>query len=127
MTGLDEWIASKSRKTGCALGTWSRAAYDRFDLSSAAYQDMVFFHPFVRRVFFDSRNIGDSEGRQPLMRCYAIKLDAKSPMRWTIADARGRKTSAAITDLRLFLFANGIGILSIGVERTDLPFTKRST
>jgi hypothetical protein len=122
MTGLDEWIASMCASAPRSLGSWQRAAYDRFDLSSAAYQDMVFFHPFVRRVFFDSRNIDDPGSWQPLMRCYKIPLDAAKPLRWTISDARKRSTSAQISDLRLFMFANGIGILSIGVERDDLPF-----
>ena len=36
--------------------------------------------------------------------------------------ARGRETFAEVTDLRLFLFANGIGILSIGVERREILF-----
>ena len=67
ITGLDEWIASQTEQSRPPLGGWWRAAYDRFDLDSAAYQDMVFFHPFVRRVFFDSRNIGNgADGRQAL-------------------------------------------------------------
>ena len=37
-----------------------------------------------------------------------------------IEDSRGRQTSAGVSDLRLFLFANGIGVLSIGVERDDI-------
>jgi hypothetical protein len=121
LSGADHWIAAVTRDTRPPLGGWSRCAYDRFDLGSPAYQDMVFFHPFVRRVFFDSRNIEDGgNSRQALMRCYAMPLDAGQPVTWHIEDARGRKASAEVTDLRLFLFANGIGILSIGAERGDV-------
>jgi hypothetical protein len=121
LTGADDWIASVTTQTRPALGGWRRSAYDRFDLASPAYQDMVFFHPFVRRVFFDSRNIEDGgNSRQALMRCYATPIDPAQPLTWTIEDARRRQTTAGISDLRLFLFANGIGILSIGAERKDI-------
>jgi hypothetical protein len=121
LAGLDEWIASATSRRKPALGGWWRSAYDRFDLSSAAYQDMVFFHPFVRRVFFDSRNIDSGPGgRQALLRCYAMQLDAAQPVVWAIEDARGRGAVVDVTDLRMFLFANGIGVLSIGVEKTDV-------
>ena len=36
-------------------------------------------------------------------------------------DAKGRSSHTEITTLRLFLFANGVGILSIGIETHDLP------
>jgi hypothetical protein len=120
LTCLDSWIASAAKQRKPALGGWRRSAYDRFDLSSAAYQDMVFFHPFVRRVFFDSRNEEGASTREALMRCYSVPLDRERPLTWRIEDARERKASAEVTDLRLFLFANGIGLLSIGVERTDI-------
>lgn len=122
LTGLDAWIASETARTRPSLGGWWRSAYDRFDLSSPAYQDMVFFHPFVRRVYFDSRNIEDGgSSRQALMRCYAVSLDPNQPLTWSVDDSRGRSASAQITDLRLFLFANGMGILSIGAERENIP------
>ena len=35
-------------------------------------------------------------------------------------DSKGRAARVEVTDLRLFLFANGIGILSIGVEAFGL-------
>jgi hypothetical protein len=49
--GLDDWIAEHSAESQVAsiLGPWKRSAYSRFDIESQAYQDMVFFHPFVRR------------------------------------------------------------------------------
>jgi hypothetical protein len=120
LTCLDGWIASAAAQRKPPLGGWRRSAYDRFDISSEAYQDMVFFHPFVRRVFFDSRNEEGASTREALMRCYSVPLDRNQPLTWKIDDARGRTASAEVTDLRLFLFANGIGLLSIGVERTDI-------
>ncbi|MBC7924043.1 MAG: hypothetical protein H7039_00135 [Bryobacteraceae bacterium] len=125
ITGLDEWIASMTARSRPPLGGWWRSAYDHFDLDSPAYGDMVFFHPFVRRVFFDTRHIGSARNvRQPLMRCYAMSLDPTRPVTWTIEDSRSRVTHADVTDLRMFLFANGIGILSIGVERRDIEFSE---
>lgn len=125
LIGLDASVASSTRHSKPILGGWRRSAYDRFDVASPAYQDMVFFHPFVRRVFFDSRSAGEDAGcRQALMRCYAIPLDPGQPVSWAVADARGRKVKAEVTDLRLFLFANGVGTLSIGVERWDISLTE---
>lgn len=114
--GLDRWLAEHQTSAGSTvvstLGPWRRAAYSRFDLDSPAYQDMVFFHPFVRRVFFDTsgKDLGEN-----LLRCYEIPLDGVR-LSLEAQDAKGRGAKVAVTDLRLFLFANGIGILSIGVE-----------
>ncbi|MBI4903713.1 MAG: hypothetical protein HY820_08760 [Acidobacteria bacterium] len=118
--GLDKWLAEHQTPAGSAvvskLGPWRRAAYSRFDLDSPAYQDMVFFHPFVRRVFFDTSRKDLSEN---LLRCYEIPLDGVR-LSMEAQDAKGREAKVAVTDLRLFLFANGIGILSIGVEAYGL-------
>ena len=38
----------------------------------------------------------------------------------TAEDAKGKSSRVEITTLRLFLFANGIGILSIGIEARDV-------
>ncbi|HUQ91496.1 MAG TPA: CorA family divalent cation transporter, partial [Bryobacteraceae bacterium] len=75
--------------------------------------DMVFFHPFVRRVFFDTA--GASASGESLLRCYHIPLEGKR-LCFEAEDIKGRSAKTDVTDLRLFLFANGIGILSIGVE-----------
>lgn len=120
--GLDTWVG-QPEKQDCAvvreLGAWKRDPYRTFDMSSAAYQDMVFFHPFVRRVFFDT---GDAYGGQQesLLRCYQIALKERE-LRYEAEDQRGRSASLEVTDLRLFLFANGIGILSIGVQASGIP------
>jgi len=39
-------------------------------------------------------------------------------------DVKGRSAAVEVTDLRLFLFANGIGVLSLGVEAFHLSATQ---
>lgn len=124
INGLDECIAAHSRPERCGLigklGVWQRASYVRSDMDSPAYQDMVFFHPFVRRIFFDVAEESAADDREALIRCYRIPLDSGRKVLFGAADSRGRRASVEVTDLRLFLFANGVGILSIGVEATDI-------
>jgi hypothetical protein len=122
--GLDKWIASYA----APLAPWRRSSYAKFDMASPAYQDMVFFHPFVRRIFFDtagspaSRAGGNATAaKEALLRCYTMPLPAGARLWFEARDAKDRSATAEVTDLRLFLFANGIGILSIGVEARDVP------
>ncbi len=124
--GLDEWIGAHHgrghSKIVDHLGPWRRAPYTRFDMDSSAYQDMVFFHPFVRRVFFDTADATGAGRKEALLRCYAINVGGGGKKLWFEgSDQKGRDASLEVTDLRLFLFANGIGILSIGVEAFNLP------
>ncbi|MEK7403836.1 MAG: hypothetical protein AAB225_01890 [Acidobacteriota bacterium] len=126
--GLDEWItahaAPGASPVSDKLGGWRRAAYTRFDMDSPAYQDMVFFHPFVRRVFFDTtEESGEAGEKESLLRCYRIPLAGKK-LWYEAEDNKGRRATVEVTDLRLFLFANGIGVLSIGVEAFRLPVTE---
>jgi len=119
MNGLDEWLsiapAGADAGIASALGTWQRTAYRNMDMDSPAYQDMVFFHPFVRRVFFDTGGLAGND-HESLMRCYGIAVSGGDEL-WMIAeDRKGRSAKVAVSDLRLYLFANGIGILSISVE-----------
>ncbi len=120
--GLDEWLAQHgSQNPISALGAWRRAAYTQFDADSPAYQDMVFFHPVVRRVFFDTAEpSGGPADHESLLRCYEIPIPADAALWLEAADSKQRGARVRITDLRLFLFANGIGVLSIGVEATAL-------
>lgn len=115
--GLDEWIASS--RSALAGMAWQRAPYTEFDMGSRAYQDMIFFHPIVRRVFFDTT--GQEGSRESLLRCYTMTPPPGAKLWYDCADAKGRQASSEITDLRLFLFANGVGVLSIGVEAWGIP------
>jgi hypothetical protein len=122
--GLDDWLhASRLADSPIAthLGRWERSSYTQFDLESDAYQDMVFFHPFVRRIFFDTAGVINTDNEiEALLRCYAIPIAPENKIFLHAEDARGREAEMEITDLRLFLFANGIGILSIGIEAHDI-------
>jgi hypothetical protein len=125
--GLDDWLAAARDHAPPLIGPWKRAAYTTFDMESRAYQDMVFFHPFVRRIYFDTAGIGQNgEGTEPepMLRCYQIPVPEGATLRLEAEDARGRSAVVDVTDLRLFLFANGIGILSIGVEATRVPASR---
>lgn len=123
--GLDGWIKRPYGRTSSAvvehLGPWRRAAFVRADMDSPAYQDMVFFHPFARRVFFDTGDaFGGGEDKESLLRCYTIPLSAERTVWIEAEDCKGRGARLQVTDLRLFLFANGIGVLSLGVEAQHL-------
>ena len=118
---LDAWITSTPAKGKSALadglGPWRRSPYRQFDMDSAAYQDMVFFHPFVRRVFFDSAELGAGGGEhESLLHVYTIPIQDGEKVFYEAEDVKGRRASVEVTDLRLMMFANGVGILSIGVE-----------
>ena len=121
--GLDDWIAAHRLdgrpRVAERLGGWQRAAYSQVDMDSPAYQDMVFFHPIVRRVFFDTTDAIGGE-KEALLRCYTIPIPAGTRVWFEAEDRKGRSARLEVTDLRLFLFANGIGILSIGVEAFHL-------
>jgi hypothetical protein len=123
--GLDAWIAEhppeRSSGVSLQLGTWRRDPYMRFDIESEAYQDMMFFHPYVRHVFFDTGDVPAMGGaKEALLRCYTIPIDGGRKLWFQAEDVKGRSASIQVTDLRLFLFANGVGILSIGVEARDI-------
>lgn len=116
--GLDQWIASHKPP----FLAWKRNPYRDFSLDSPAYQDMVFFHPIIRKVFFDTT--GQAGSREALVRCYAMRPPEGGKLWMEASDRKGRSAAVEVTDLRLFLFVNGIGILSIGVEARDLPIAE---
>ena len=123
IAGLDRWIAAHDKSSNgltSRFATWRRAPYSRFDRESQAYADMVFFHPFVRRVFFDTTNMCSAEEQESLLRTYDMPTEGRG-LQLTAADARGRTSTVDVTDVRLFLFANGIGVLTLGVEATGRP------
>ncbi|HEY1950832.1 MAG TPA: CorA family divalent cation transporter [Bryobacteraceae bacterium] len=122
---LDTWVtqhvACEYEAVAKELGGWRRCSHQRFDLGSSAYQDMVFFHPFVRQIFFDT---GDhNQDHDALLRCYSITLPPNRRLLYDAEDVHGHSASAAVTDLRLSLFANGVSILTIGIQAADLTYT----
>jgi len=124
IAGLEEWVRKLEVEFAStlvdALGPWQRAPYQRFDMDSVSYQDMVFFHPYVRRVFFDSADCwGDTADRESLLHFYHIPLDGKT-LWFEAQDNKGRHARVEVMDLKLNLYANGIGTLAIGVEAWDL-------
>lgn len=117
--GLDDWIEEhKAPSLSTHPMSWQRTPYTRFDMESPAYQDMVFFHPIVRRVFFDTT--GQAGSREALLRCYTMRPPEGGKVWFEARDSKGRGARVEVTDLRMFLFANGVGILSIGVEAWGL-------
>lgn len=126
--GLDDWINAHHVQDSpiiANIGRWQRAPYTQFDLESPAYQDMIFFHPFVRRIFFDTAGVSASDNEvEALLRCYQIPLSQGNKLFFMAEDLRDREAELEVTDLRLFLFANGIGILAIGVEAFNMPVSK---
>lgn len=118
--GLDSWIAGESGR--CAtqgmarLGPWKRATYSQFDAQSPACADLLPFNSIVRHVFFDTSIGRHPDDQENQLRCYTIALRPSSRFWFEGSDAQGGGGRALITDLRLYLSAQGTGILSIGVE-----------
>jgi len=117
--GLDSWISGESGRRpsqGMArLGQWKRASYSQFDVESPAYSELLFFQSIIRHVFFDTnvrRHPGSQENQ---LRCYTIDLSDSQRFWLEGSDALGRGASVEVTDLRLYLSAQGISVLSIGV------------
>ena len=125
---LDTWVTEHIAEEGHygslgrELSGWKRSPHKRFDLSSPAYQDMVFFHPFVRRVFFDTGN--HHREHEALLRCYSMAPAPGQRLFYEAEDARGHSASVEVTDLRLFLFANGVSILNLGVQAVNISFAQ---
>ena len=64
----------------------------------------MFFHPYVRRIFFDT---GDShvlgEQKEALLHCCNIPIDGGRRFWFQAEDAKGHQATVEITDLRLFM------------------------
>jgi hypothetical protein len=121
LDGFERWLghcALSHAGTRDLLGCWERSPYTKFDMDSRAYEDMVFFHPFVRHVFFDTKNAG-TDPSLALLRSYCIPIKDKQVIMGAI-DANGTSHTVNVTELRMFVFANGMGILSIGVEAQNI-------
>ena len=85
---------------------------------------MIFFHPFIRRAFFD---IGDaSPEHEALVHRYVIPFQPGSRLFYEAEDKGGESANVEITELGLLIFANGVGILTVGVEAYDIPYSMLS-
>ena len=122
---LDLWVTAHAipehATAASCLGGWQRAPETEFDLHSPAYQDMVFFHPFVRRAFFDTGYV--SRDHDALVHRYVIRPEAGGRLWYEAEDLSGANASVEITDLILLLFANGVGILTLGVEARNISYS----
>ena len=123
---LDLWVTGhvvpEYAEAAARLGGWQRRPESSVDFHSPAYEDMMFFHPFVRKAFFDT---GDSDrDHEALVHRYVIPTKAGSRLFYEAEDGYGESAKVEITDLGLLIFANGIGILSIGVEAHDIPYSQ---
>jgi hypothetical protein len=58
--------------------------------------------------------------KEALLRCYTIPIEGERRLWLQAEDAKGRTATVQVTDLRMFLFANGVGILSIGAEAANI-------
>jgi len=121
---LDLWVTRHVvpgyESAAAQLGGWQRHSESSFDFNSPTYQDMMFFHPFVRRAFFDT---GDTTtGHEALIHRYVIHPPAGTRLYYEAEDGAGESARVEVTDLRLLMFANGIGILTIGVEARNIPY-----
>ena len=116
---LDQWVTSHVvsgyESAVAQLGGWRRHSESSVDFNSSTYQDMMFFHPFVRRAFFDT---GDATtGHEALIHRYVIHPPAGTRLYYEAEDGAGESARVEVTDLRLLMFANGIGILTIEIGR----------
>jgi hypothetical protein len=121
--GLDSWVTGDKHPLSQGmnlLGRWKRASYSRFDVESPAYADLLFFNSIVRHVFFDT-NIGrQADEQENQLRCYAININTPRRLWFEGSDAFGFRARAEVTDLRLFLSAQGIGVFSLGIAMGEV-------
>ncbi len=123
---LDLWVTGHvvagHESAATQLGGWHRHSESSLDFNSPTYQDMMFFHPFVRRAFFDT---GDANPEhEALLHRYVIHAPAGSRLYYEAEDGGVEQAKVEVTDLRLLMFANGVGILTIGVEARNINYTQ---
>jgi hypothetical protein len=75
----------------------------------------MFFSPVRASTFFDTQRRADP-GDEGLLYCYTMRPPDGTQLWFEACDLAGHAERVEITDLRLFLFANGMGIFSVGVE-----------
>lgn len=123
---LDLWVTQHAvaeyQSAADQLHQWQRYPEDCLNFYSPTYQDMMFFHPFVRRAFFDTGN--SSRDHEALVHRYVIPRDPDARLFYEAVDGSGESAKVEVTDLRLLMFANGIGILTIGVEARGITYAQ---
>lgn len=123
---LDLWVTAHVvpdyAQAANVLGKWQRHAQSGADFHSPAYEDMMFFHPFVRKAFFDT-GVSDPQN-EALMHRYIIPARPDSRLFYEAEDCCGEFARVEVTSLELLIFANGVAILSIGVEANDITFSQ---
>jgi hypothetical protein len=122
---LDQWVTrhvvAEYQQAAAQLGGWVRHSENSLDLRSPTYQDMMFFHPVVRRAFFDT---GDANpDHEPLMHRYVIHAAPGSRLYYEAEDGNGLSARVEITDLRLLMFGNGVAILNMGIEAHNISYS----
>lgn len=123
---LDHWVTThvvpEYRSAATFLGGWHRHPENGLDFNSPTYQEMMFFHPFIRRVFFDT-GVFDQQD-EALVHRYVINVGPDSRIFYEAEDGVGESVKIEVTGLRLLMFANGVGILTIGVEARNIPYSQ---
>lgn len=82
---------------------------------------MLYFHSIVRHVFFDSTIGRHPDDQENQLRCYTMQVPTPDRLWLEGSDALGRGARVEIDDLRLYLSAQGIGVLSLGVTAESIP------
>jgi hypothetical protein len=123
---LDHWVTGhvvpEHAAAATELGRWQRHSESGTDFHSPAYEDMMFFHPFIRRAFFDTG--ASDQNYEALVHRYVVPAKPGSRLFYEAEDSGGEFAKVEITNLELLIFANGIAILSIGVEARDIPYSR---
>jgi hypothetical protein len=62
---LDHWITGhvvpEYASAASRWGSWQRHPESSIDFHSLAYEDMMFFHPFIRKAFFRHGRFGPGQ------------------------------------------------------------------
>jgi hypothetical protein len=122
---LDHWVTEhcveECRPAIDKLGKWRRSPESGIDFNSSAYQEMTFFHPFIRRAFFDT---GADQHHEALVHRYVMNTAPGSSLFLEAVDGNGESAKVEIRELRLMIFANGIAILIIDVSTNNISYTQ---
>src|SRR6201999_845916 len=67
---------------------------------------------------------GSNADHEALIHRYVIHAPANTRLYYEAEDGGGVSTRVEVTDLRLLMFANGVGILTIGVEAHNIRYAQ---